>query len=80
MGFQTVHPNGARQVITSSQDKDRHIRAPLRNKSAVWKYFGFGSKDGSTDKTRNMQTMAVQVKILWKHNKLDRAPTKETWP
>lgn len=44
--------NDARQVMASTQEKDdKDIRSPLGNKSAVWKYFGFRRKDGSTDKT-----------------------------
>ncbi|XP_049930768.1 E3 SUMO-protein ligase ZBED1-like [Epinephelus moara] len=38
--------------MASSTEKDNdEIRSPLGNKSAVWKYFGFRRKDGSTDKT-----------------------------
>jgi hypothetical protein len=35
----------------NSQDDVQAIASPLGYKSAVWKYFGFLKKDGSTDKT-----------------------------
>ena len=35
----------------NSQDDVQAIVSPLGYKSAVWKYFGFLKKDGSTDKT-----------------------------
>jgi hypothetical protein len=35
----------------NSQDDIQAIVSPLGYKSAVWKYFGFLKKDGSTDKT-----------------------------
>jgi len=44
---------GARWITARSQEKDEEdIYSPLGNKSAVWKYFGFRRKDGSTDKAR----------------------------
>ena len=40
------------QAASSRGKEDEEIYSPLGNKSAVWQYFGFLRKDGSTDKTR----------------------------